>query len=254
MKNTKKGFTLVELLVVIAILAILATVAVVGYTSFIDKANLSNDQAAIAQMNTGLQAAAVPNGFEKPSDAIEALYSLGWNDGKFETYSSGFHYAYNPTDNKMYLLNDKDEVIYPETTDKSKLWGLYDDSPNAMIEGVTNYIAVTTIKYVKGFEDSFKGNTAYVLDLNGKYLDVGNEIAYTNVSVSNGIVVRGNVTVDETVKKYTQYTEEKIVDGTTYENMVFENYSVATYDIDKSTTFTNCVFYNCLIPEEGHEG
>ena len=42
MKNTKKGFTLVELLVVIAILAILASVAVVGYTAFLDKANDSN--------------------------------------------------------------------------------------------------------------------------------------------------------------------------------------------------------------------
>ncbi len=37
--NTRKGFTLVELLVVIAILAILATVSVVGYTSFIEGAD-----------------------------------------------------------------------------------------------------------------------------------------------------------------------------------------------------------------------
>ena len=36
--NTRKGFTLVELLVVIAILAILATVSVVGYTAYIDGA------------------------------------------------------------------------------------------------------------------------------------------------------------------------------------------------------------------------
>ena len=41
-KQIKKGFTLVELLVVIAILAVLATVSVVGYTSFITKANNSN--------------------------------------------------------------------------------------------------------------------------------------------------------------------------------------------------------------------
>ena len=40
-----KGFTLVELLVVIAILAILATVSVVGYTSYIENANktVAND-------------------------------------------------------------------------------------------------------------------------------------------------------------------------------------------------------------------
>ena len=39
--NTRKGFTLVELLVVIAILAILATVSVVGYTTYINNANES---------------------------------------------------------------------------------------------------------------------------------------------------------------------------------------------------------------------
>ena len=51
-KNTKKGFTLVELLVVIAILAILASVAVVGYTSFINKANNSACEQEIAQVKT----------------------------------------------------------------------------------------------------------------------------------------------------------------------------------------------------------
>ena len=46
MNNTKKGFTLVELLVVIAILAILATVSVVGYTSFI---NSADESAAVSE-------------------------------------------------------------------------------------------------------------------------------------------------------------------------------------------------------------
>ena len=52
MRNNKmKGFTLVELLVVIAILAILATVSVVGYTSFIKSAYISNDENIAAQLN-----------------------------------------------------------------------------------------------------------------------------------------------------------------------------------------------------------
>lgn len=54
--NTKKGFTLVELLVVIAILAILATVSVVGYTSFIERADVSADQNEVAQLNHFLAA------------------------------------------------------------------------------------------------------------------------------------------------------------------------------------------------------
>lgn len=53
--NTKKGFTLVELLVVIAILAILATVSVVGYTSFINRANESNAQTELHQIETTIK-------------------------------------------------------------------------------------------------------------------------------------------------------------------------------------------------------
>ncbi len=47
--NTRKGFTLVELLVVIAILAILATVSVVGYTAFISSAD---DGAALSELSS----------------------------------------------------------------------------------------------------------------------------------------------------------------------------------------------------------
>ena len=50
--NTRKGFTLVELLVVIAILAILATVSVVGYTSFIERADQSNADVEANQIKT----------------------------------------------------------------------------------------------------------------------------------------------------------------------------------------------------------
>ena len=56
MKNTKKGFTLVELLVVIAILAILASVAVVGYTAFINDAKESNAKTEAHQIETAIEA------------------------------------------------------------------------------------------------------------------------------------------------------------------------------------------------------
>ena len=54
--NPKKGFTLVELLVVIAILAILSTVAVVGYTSYIESTNITVDENLAAQLNRFLEA------------------------------------------------------------------------------------------------------------------------------------------------------------------------------------------------------
>ena len=55
-KNTQKGFTLVELLVVIAILAILASVAVVGYTAFIEKADTAKAEAELKQLITLIDA------------------------------------------------------------------------------------------------------------------------------------------------------------------------------------------------------
>lgn len=55
-KQNKKGFTLVELLVVIAILAILATVSVVGYSQFTTKAKESNDMTELHQYTTLIEA------------------------------------------------------------------------------------------------------------------------------------------------------------------------------------------------------
>ena len=54
-----KGFTLVELLVVIAILAILATVSVVGYTSFINRADQSNSDTEAHQIETMIETAVI---------------------------------------------------------------------------------------------------------------------------------------------------------------------------------------------------
>lgn len=72
MKNTKKGFTLVELLVVIAILAILATVSVVGYTSFVQKADESAADQEIHQIETIIDNALILNDvtyFAKTADS-----------------------------------------------------------------------------------------------------------------------------------------------------------------------------------------
>lgn len=68
--KSKKGFTLVELLIVIAIVAILATVSIIGYTSFIDKANQSVDMQLVKQMNIVLEAYEINN--EKPATVVDA--------------------------------------------------------------------------------------------------------------------------------------------------------------------------------------
>lgn len=71
MRNTKKGFTLVELLVVIAILAILATVSVVGYTNYIKNANESLALQELSQVKSSILA----------EDIVNNNFAIG-SDGK----------------------------------------------------------------------------------------------------------------------------------------------------------------------------
>ena len=71
MRNTnKKGFTIVELVIVVAVIAILAAVLIPTFSSIIKKANLSADQQAVRQMNVAL---AAEEAFTNPS--IFSLYA-----------------------------------------------------------------------------------------------------------------------------------------------------------------------------------
>lgn len=56
MRQSKNGFTIVELIVVIVIISILTTVMVFGYTQFIEKAKFSNNQSLIDDIVNTIQA------------------------------------------------------------------------------------------------------------------------------------------------------------------------------------------------------
>jgi len=61
MKKTE-GFTLVELIVVIAILGILAGVGTVGYSGYVKKANVAADEQLLSTLNSAFAAACLENG------------------------------------------------------------------------------------------------------------------------------------------------------------------------------------------------
>lgn len=68
------GFTLVELIIVIAILAILSSVAVAGYSSYIKKANDSAIDAELANISTS---ATLANAIAGPIDTITVVNKSG---------------------------------------------------------------------------------------------------------------------------------------------------------------------------------
>ena len=78
-----KGFTLVELLVVIAILAILATVSVVGYTTYIKNANESLALQEMTQVKSAILAEDITNtGFAVGTDGTVTETTTG----SFQTF------------------------------------------------------------------------------------------------------------------------------------------------------------------------
>lgn len=75
MKNKKKGFTLVELIVVLAILAILAAMLVPALTGYIDKANEKKAVAAARQY--AIAAQSVVSDAYSSNDAITVINITG---------------------------------------------------------------------------------------------------------------------------------------------------------------------------------
>lgn len=246
MKNfKKKGFTIVELVIVIAVIAILSAVLIPTFSSLIKKANLSADQQAVRNMNSIASIGVVDGNYNNPSDVLDDLYANGFNLGKMKTYSKNFHYVYNFENKKFYLLDDMDNVIYPEDVSKDKLWGFYYNSVDDKLEGVSNYIAMDNIINTVNFKQSFE-NAAYNLDLNGYFIGLDNDQTNYNVTIFNGAYVSGNLQLSNDIKEYEKLTN--LTSGNTYENKVITDYkgsSTTGKQLDSNINFKDCVFYNC---------
>ena len=266
-KFKRKGFTIVELVIVIAVIAILSAVLIPTISNLVKKANLAADEQAIVNMNKLAAMGNAEDAYDYASDVVETLYSYGFNEGKLVTYSSGYHYAYDFEKNQFYLLDDDDNAIYPhDQVDESKLWGLYMNSKSDKIESINKYIALETIDDAMAFDkehDSvFYDTSAYTIDLNGFYINLPGK---DTITVLNGAVEEGTkfilgANIVERIKiESTKYTSVKslvtelnsiaIKEGVTYtiENIVFEKVG-SSNGINFGSElngYENVIFKNC---------
>lgn len=77
-QKNRKGFTIVELVIVIAVIAILAAVLIPTFSSLIAKANLSNDQQVVRILNTTLAYGGATETPENMQDAVDILTTEGY--------------------------------------------------------------------------------------------------------------------------------------------------------------------------------
>ncbi len=111
--NKKKGFTIVELVIVIAIIAILAAVLIPTFASLIRKANESADIQAVRQMNTYLAV----NEVTADKSILEVYRSLkdgGMSAKDYRPLVSDRYFFWDSTLNRIVYTDSTYKVLFPE--------------------------------------------------------------------------------------------------------------------------------------------
>ena len=221
MKNTKKGFTLVELLVVIAIVAILATVAIIGYTSFTRKADISNDTVIAKELTTLIQATDINDSVEDFDDVMSVLYANGFYLANLNTKTEGCFFVWESKNNQILLVDAKNgfEVLFPESYEpKGATWHLICSDKDLLtgldlgdiqvvravssIESLQEFIAEGGEVYLDSSVVLNAGNTIKINDKNADIvLNLGGNSLSTNGTITSVPVeiIAGNLTVNDAV-------------------------------------------------------
>lgn len=112
MKELKKAFTIVELVIVIAVIAILAAVLVPTFSNMILSAKVSNDNQTVAALNVALTAASSQGSVSLEEDlrkAVDDVYGSGFYDSmQPESASYGYHFWYNTKSGMIELARTGD--------------------------------------------------------------------------------------------------------------------------------------------------
>ena len=119
MKRTdKKGFTIVELVIVIAVIAILAAVLIPNISKLVRKANESSDLSLVRNLNTALT---VENkDYATAHEAFEAVKEAGYDLTKIEAKADKNKILYDSV-NKCFVYQKGNDLEYYPNSYKTKL-------------------------------------------------------------------------------------------------------------------------------------
>ena len=225
-RSNKKGFTIVELVIVIAIIAVLAAVLIPTFAGIINKAKLSSDKQAVNQMGEQVVIALAEKEITNLDELIDVLAAAGYNAEKtLEPVSTGLGFFYNFEKNTLFLAKVADddeaketptEVVFPEDSadliaDLAKVKGLKGGYKYVDIDASTS--ATLSDAFYNGNEKITLKSDLLVtssdvltvprgaditLDLGGKKIsaDMADHEKHLNVLHVNGKVTIKNGTID----------------------------------------------------------
>lgn len=170
-RNTEKGFTVVELVIVVAVIAILAAVLVPTFSKVVRNAKVSKDVSLCKNVNIALAAQEATDGKPKrASDAIGKIFNDGFVLNRLIPVAEDCYMVYDLTNNRFALLDSEFDIVYSETEISNNLY---------LLTGDQNTI------------DKAKLNETYSF----KYLITTNENLTLDNSFDAGLIVDCNVTL-----------------------------------------------------------
>lgn len=234
--SKKRGFTIIELVIVIAVIAILAAVLIPTFANIIQKANVANDVALARNMNTILIADEATNG--RSTDMYDVLIALEQGGFKLENLNpraDGNVFAWDKANNQIVYLDKKnpDKPIFQAKEIGANKGDLYITTRKA--EVFADYPG-----YSYYFASDISGNIT--LD-EGSCLDTGEFALNGNVSVKTNKdveiqgTINGTITVDSANGKITNYSVvNNVVIVNTASTSYHERGHVAAMEIQNSLT------------------
>lgn len=217
--SKKRGFTIIELVIVIAVIAILAAVLIPTFANIIQKANVANDVALARNMNTILIADEATNG--RSTDMYDVLIALEQGGFKLENLNpraDGNVFAWDKANNQIvYLEKGSAKPIFQAKEIGANKGDLYITTRKAEVfadyPGYSYYFASD----IKGDITLDEGSC---LDT-GEFALNGNVIVNTKKDVEIHGTINGTITVDSESGKITNYSVVK--------NVVIKNTAATSY-------------------------
>ena len=214
MKNTnKKGFTIVELVIVIAVIAILAAVLIPTFASIVKKAQQSADYQAVAQMNKILTAAQATDSLIVEGDDAQssiniykALIAEGYSY-EFDAYYAKYDFGYVVENgNAVIVLVEDGKVVVPKDyegeTNYKPFFIAVENADDLLAAFDTGYVLMKTdavFTETIGISDDITivGNQKLLNDSDISYDSAANSIININGASENIAVNMSGLTISK---------------------------------------------------------
>ncbi|MBQ8449120.1 MAG: type II secretion system protein [Clostridia bacterium] len=212
MKNqNKKGFTIVELVIVIAVIAILAAVLIPTFVGLVNKANRAADTALAKELNTAI--AMSETDVDTFEQAIAALREGGFILANLNAKADGCYFVWDDETNQIIYVdaNNKFEILYSngQASTISEKWILTVSNKSKAEElKDAELTVVTTLASVKDLADALvTGGEVYidesvVLDYDNTLqsssditINLGNANLTTNGTLENRTPIFANANI-----------------------------------------------------------